>query len=130
MKLGRLLSGPEIALIVAVHAVGNRVEAAALSKMFHDLEKFVFALETALPVVARVVRTVEFRSRNHLDWNSLLSGEGQRIGKLRACETRRISNDRQHAISENAVSSPCEIRRIDAARISDENPPQSAELCL
>ena len=38
MLAGRLLAGPEIALIVEVHAVGYGIESQALPPLFHDSE--------------------------------------------------------------------------------------------
>ena len=44
---GRGLSGPEIALVIQIHPVGDGLKAAGCTKVFHDGEKFVFAVKAA-----------------------------------------------------------------------------------
>ncbi len=81
-----LLPWAEVALVVEVHAVGDGVEAARGAQFLHHVKQFVFALKTALPVVARIFRAVEFRGRDDFQRNALLVGKGDGIGELRASQ--------------------------------------------
>src|SRR5246127_3373906 len=104
MHPGGLLPWAEVSLVVQVHAIGNRVVALRGAQVFHDGEQFVFALKAALPVVARILWTVEFRGGNNLDGDSLLLGEGDGIRQMSPREAWRISDGRQHARSKGSMS--------------------------
>ena len=121
MLFGGLLAGAEVALIVQVHTVGDRVEPARGAKVFHDCEEFVFAVKAALAVIAGIFGTIEFRSGDDFERNSLLVGEGDGVGQVRAGQAGGIGDHRQHVVAESAMSGPGEIGGIDTAGIGDQH---------
>ena len=110
MLPGGLLPRAEVALIVPVHAVGNRVESARGAQLFHDIEKFVFALKATLPVIACILRAVEFGGGDHFDRNPLLVREGDGVGQVSPSQAGRVGDYRQHVTSKSAVRGPGQIR--------------------
>ena len=76
---GSLLARAEVALIIEVYAIRNRVESPRGAQLFHHYKKFVFALKASLPVIACVFRTVEFGGDNDFDGDSLLIGESDGV---------------------------------------------------
>lgn len=83
-----LLAGAELAAVVEVHAVGNVGETGLLAAGFHAGEELVFAVETALGVVALVVGVVEFGGEESFGGDAVLGGEGEGGGQLGAGEGR------------------------------------------
>lgn len=122
MESGRLLPWPEIALIVHVYTVRDRVEATGRAKVFHDSEKFVLAVEASLPVVADILSPLEFERRDYFHRNALFIRESQRIGKMGAGEAGGIRDHGQRSVSQNPMSDPRKIRGIDSARVGDQQP--------
>src|SRR4051794_8012482 len=109
MLFGGGLSGPEFVLIIEIHAIGNLVEAASSTQIFHHSEKLIFAVKAALPVVAGIFGPLELRRGNDFDRKSLLLGERQRVSELSAREAGRIGDHGQHISAERTVSRPREI---------------------
>src|ERR1700757_3063781 len=108
MHPGGLLPWAEVSLVINVYTIGNCVEALRGAQVFHDGEQFVFALKTTLPVVAGILRTLEFRGGNNLEGDSLLLGEGDGIRQMSPREAGRISDDCQHIRPQDAMRSPGE----------------------
>ena len=92
------LAGPEIALIVNIYPVSNRLETALFSKLLHYLKKLVFAVEAALAVITDIFRALHLRSLNDLNRNIVLLGKSQCVLKLCACQAGRIGDYRQHVL--------------------------------
>src|ERR1700722_15306590 len=96
--LRRLLSGTEVALVVLIDAVSNRVETTRGAEFLHHIEEFVFAVEATLAVVAGILGTVEFRSRDDLDGDSLLAGESDGVTELGAGQAGRVGDNPEHLV--------------------------------
>ena len=125
-----LLARTEVALVVEVHAVGDGIEAAGVAKGFHDGEEFVFAMEAARGVVARVFGAIEFGGGDDFERNASLPGEGDRVGELSAREAGRVGDHGQHARAERLMSGPGEVGGIDSAGVGDEKASEGAKALL
>jgi hypothetical protein len=125
MQLCCLLARPEVSLVVNVHAIGDRIEAALGAQLLHDAEQFIFALKTTLAIIPHVVRAVQLGRLDDLDRESLLVGEGNRIREMRACEAGGIRNYGQHVFSQGTMRRPSQVRGVNPARVSDK---QSAKV--
>src|SRR5438132_10880437 len=101
-----LLAGTEVALVVEVHAVGDGVEAAGVAKGFHDGEEFVFAMEAARGVVARVSGGIAFCGGDDFERYVLLLAEGDCVGELGAREAGCGGDPGEHVASDLLMSCP------------------------
>jgi len=125
-----LLARTEVALVVEVHAVRDRIEAAGVAKGFHDGEEFVLAMEAARGVVAGVFGAIEFGGWDDFEGNVLLMGEGDRVGELSAREAGRVGDHGEHVRAERLMSGPGEVGGIDSAGIGDEEASEGAQALL
>src|ERR1700722_6512497 len=121
MLSGGCLSGPEISLIVEVDAVDDRVEPTRGAEILHHREKFIFAVEAALAVIASILGTIQFGSRDYLKRNLFFVRESYSVCQLRARKAGRIGDDRQHIFAQNLMCGPGQVGGIDAAGVSDED---------
>ena len=127
MHRSGLLAGAEVTAVVEVHAVGNVRETSLLATGFHAGEELVFAVETALGVVALVVGVVEFGGEKGFGGDAVLGGEGEGGGELGAGEGRGVCDDREHARAQREVRGVREESRIRAAGVGDEERVERAE---
>src|SRR5882724_2659391 len=67
MLLGRPLAGAEVAPVVEVHTVGDRIEAAPAAKFLHRREQFVLAMKAAGSVIAGIFRPVELAGHDDFE---------------------------------------------------------------
>lgn len=127
MLLRGAVAGPEVALVVRVHAVGDRVEAQLVAKLCHHFEQLGLAEVTAV----RPVRAIA--SALHL----VRVDEAVRERELRddfVCELAvalgvrgRHRRDRERAGAERAVRRPGEVARIHAAAERDHHAARGAQ---
>src|SRR5882724_9555105 len=127
MLLGRPLAGAEVAPVVEVHTVGDRIEAAPAAKFLHRREQFVLAMKAAGSVIAGIFRPVELAGDDDFEGDLLFSGKGGCIRQLGAGQAGRISDDGQHIAAQHLVCRPGEKCRVHATRVSDQGPSQAAE---
>src|SRR5438094_5746633 len=113
------LPGPEIALIVEIHSVGDSLKAASGRESLHHSEELVLAVKAAGGIIPNVFRPVEFVGTNHLDWNVVFAGECYSIIELKPRKARRVGDDGQHVASESIMTSPSEERGVRAAGVGD-----------
>ena len=83
-------------VVVEIHSVGDRLEAVRFAECFHDVEEFVFAVEAARRIVARVFGTIEFGRRDDSQRNSLLFSECDRVRQLGTSQAGRIGDYGEH----------------------------------
>ena len=114
------LPGTEIALIINIHAVGNRLKATSCGKCFHHLKEFVFAVEAPLAIIADVFRPVHFAGLDDLNGNAMFLREGKRVLKLGTSQARGVRDYGQHIAAKNLVRDPCQISRINSAGVGDQ----------
>src|SRR5580658_4803194 len=84
--LGGALAGAEIASVVGIHAVGDVRETKFRAERLHDGEELVFAVETAIGVVALILGPIEFRSLNYLQRHPDRFGKGAGLLQIAARE--------------------------------------------
>lgn len=108
MLAGRLLSGPEVALVVEIHPISDRIEPALDADLLHDGEKFVLALKTTLPVIANVLGPIKLGRGNNFDRNSLFTREREGVSKMGASQTGGVGDYGEHLVSQDTVSGPGE----------------------
>src|SRR5437899_4780643 len=91
-----LLSGPKIALVVGVDAVGDGFKSAGLAVALEDSEQFVLAVETAHGIVADVGWIFQFLRFHNLDRNFALARKGERVFEMGAREAGGIGDYGAH----------------------------------
>src|SRR5439155_26324744 len=102
------LARAEVALVIQVYSVGNRLEAMLAAEIFHHGEQFIFTEKAARSVIARVFRAVEFVGCDDFERNPVLAGKCNRVGKLSASQTGRVCDDGQHVVTEYLMCRPCQ----------------------
>ena len=130
VRASRFLARTEIPLIVDIDAICDGMEAPGGAQILHQGEELIFAEEAALRVIANILRATEFRSCDHLQGNRLLLGEGDRVGKLRSRQTRRVGDDCQHIFWQRLMGCPRQVGRIHASGIGDKQASCSAQAIL
>ena len=121
MEGGGLLTGPKFTFVVEVHAIGDGGETEGGALGFHLGEKFIFAMEAALSIVAGIVGVGKFGRLENLEGDVVLLGESDGIGEFFAGQRGGIGDAGEHAGTERPVSGEGEEGRICAAGIGDED---------
>ena len=86
MLASGLLARTEVALVVYVHSVSNRVETAGAAEVFHDGEEFVLAVEAAGGIIVSVFRALEFGGGDDFQRDPVFLRESDRIVQMSAGE--------------------------------------------
>src|SRR5215472_1897420 len=121
MLSSRGLTGPEVSLIVDIHAIRNGTKTPLLAELLHDVEKLVFAMKTAGCVIASIFGTIQFRSLDHLQRNLFFFGKRECIRQLRASQAGRVGDYGQHLCSQFLVCRPSQEGRIDTPGVRNQN---------
>ena len=124
MLLGGALARAEVAGVVSVHAVGNVREAELCTKGFHNGEKFVLAVETAIGVVTLILRTLELVSGYDAKRHFERFGELTSLLQVAAGEAGRVGQHGEHARAQDAMRGCGQECRIDTAGVSDHKAAQ------
>jgi hypothetical protein len=104
-----------IAEVVHVHAVNDVVEGALAPHLFQPREQLVLAVETAVGIVPRVIRVLEFAGFDVLVSDAELRDERLGIAFVRFRNGSGIGRDRQRSGTHRAVCRPRQVGRIRAA---------------
>src|ERR1700686_2116707 len=102
-----LLSGPKIALVIGVDAVGNGVESTVCAKTFENGEEFVLAVEAARSIIADVVGIFEFVGFNDGDGDVVVAGKSEGLLEMSSSETGGVGDHGEHLAAEDLVRHPC-----------------------
>ncbi len=121
------LARAELGAVVDVHAIGDMRETRLDPEFLHLGEQLVFAMETALRVIAQILRPGQLCGVQNVGWNAVLAGELQRGGKLLAGQRGGIRNDRQHPFAQRLVCRPGQKGRIRSAGIRHQQRTQGAQ---
>ena len=120
MILRGVLAGAKVSLIIHIHSIRDRFETMRLPVLIEHAEQLVFAMKTPHGVIARIGRILKLTRFHNLDRDLMLARECQRVIKMSARQAWRVSNHRDHRVFQHLASRPCQIRRIDAARIGHD----------
>ena len=113
--LGGVLARAIIAEIVEVDPVDNVFDRSIAAKLFEAGEEFVFAVETAVGVIADVIGIIEFVGDDELMGDAELRGEGFRVALMGTRKRRGIGSDGKSVLAERPVGGPGEVGGIGAA---------------
>lgn len=121
MERGGVLPRAVVAKVIFVYAIDNVLETPLPSELLHATEQLVLAVKAAIGIVGHVGRIVELVGENVFVVDPELGGERLGVAFVRLGNGGRIGGDGQATVAENLLCRPGEIRRVGAARISDQN---------
>ena len=120
---GGVLAGPVIAQVVHIHAVGDMLDAALARHDFQAREEFVLAMETAVRIVLYVVRIIELARLDVFVAETAFARESLGVALVRFGDGSGIRGNGQRILAQHAMRGPCQIRRIGAAGVRDDDAP-------
>ncbi len=120
MLARRLLSGPKIAFVVGVDAVGDGVESSSLAVALEDGEQFVLAVKAAHRIVADVRGIFQFLRFHNLDRNFTLVRKGERVFEMSARQAGGIGNHGEHLAAEHLMRRPGKKSGVHTTRVGDD----------